>query len=125
MSGVLTLLKLCDSKWKFRNSSMSNLRYNLYGRVIRNLQLRIEEQGRYLQMMLEKQCKPSIPVATTVEGPLTTASDLMQSTDKVDVPENSHDSANTKEGSKQVGNKEKMPDAELSDKKESDAIGHY
>ncbi|CAL9130522.1 unnamed protein product, partial [Musa acuminata var. zebrina] len=72
--------------------------------IQRNLQLRIEEQGRYLQMMLEKQCKPSIPVATTVEGPSTTASDLMHSTDKVDVPENSDDSANTKEGSKQVGN---------------------
>ncbi|CAL9780790.1 unnamed protein product [Musa acuminata subsp. burmannicoides] len=92
--------------------------------IQRNLQLRIEEQGRYLQMMLEKQCKQSIPVATTVEGPSTTASDLMHSTDKVDVPENSDDSANTKEGSKQVGNEEKMPDAELSDKKESAAIGH-
>nr|XP_018676598.1 PREDICTED: protein PHOSPHATE STARVATION RESPONSE 2 isoform X2 [Musa acuminata subsp. malaccensis] len=85
--------------------------------IQRNLQLRIEEQGRYLQMMLEKQCKQSIPVATTVEGPSTTASDLMHSTDKVDVPENSDDSANTNEGSKQVGNDEKMPDAELSDKK--------
>ncbi|KAK7255181.1 hypothetical protein RIF29_28585 [Crotalaria pallida] len=26
--------------------------------IQRNLQLRIEEQGRYLQMMFEKQCKP-------------------------------------------------------------------
>ncbi|CAL9124858.1 unnamed protein product [Musa textilis] len=93
--------------------------------IQRNLQLRIEEQGRYLQIMLEKQCKPSIQVATIVEGPSTTASDPTHSTDKIDVPANSDDDVrNTKEGSKQVGNEERMPDAELSDNKESDVIGH-
>ncbi|KAL5149126.1 Protein PHOSPHATE STARVATION RESPONSE 1 [Glycine soja] len=46
---VLRSLKLYDYKWRFRSGCMNSLR---------NLQLRIEEQGRYLQMMFEKQCKP-------------------------------------------------------------------
>jgi hypothetical protein len=38
--------------------------------IQRNLQLRIEEQGRYLQMMIEKQCKSGIDLP---KGPSSTS----------------------------------------------------
>ncbi|XP_015169413.1 protein PHR1-LIKE 1-like isoform X2 [Solanum tuberosum] len=42
--------------------------------IQRNLQLRIEEQGRYLQMMFEKQCK-SIPGADPTKGSSSSTAD--------------------------------------------------
>ncbi|THG12545.1 hypothetical protein TEA_000024 [Camellia sinensis var. sinensis] len=55
-------------------------------RIQRNLQLRIEEQGRYLQMMFEKQCKAgdmlkgSSSSAPTLENPSSkTTTDAIQS----------------------------------------------
>uniref|UniRef100_A0A0V0IGK2 HTH myb-type domain-containing protein n=1 Tax=Solanum chacoense TaxID=4108 RepID=A0A0V0IGK2_SOLCH len=42
--------------------------------IQRNLQLRIEEQGRYLQMMFEKQCK-SMPGADLAKGSSSSAAD--------------------------------------------------
>ncbi|URE22697.1 Myb-like DNA-binding domain containing protein [Musa troglodytarum] len=100
--------------------------------IQRNLQLRIEEQGRFLQMILEKQCKSDIDkrqITSTVEGLSTTTSDIMHSIDKFELPENdryiagsSNGSAETKEGSRQVGIRHKMPEAELSAEKEADAV---
>ncbi|KAG5587505.1 hypothetical protein H5410_047939 [Solanum commersonii] len=43
--------------------------------IQRNLQLRIEEQGRYLQMMFEKQCK-SMPGADLAKGSSSSAADV-------------------------------------------------
>ncbi|THU69196.1 hypothetical protein C4D60_Mb08t11860 [Musa balbisiana] len=98
--------------------------------IQKNLQLRIEEQGRFLQMILEKQCKSNIDklqITSTVEG-LSTTSDIMHSFDKFELPENdrciagsSNSSAETKEGSRKVGIRHKMPEAELSAEKEADA----
>ena len=47
---------------------------SFFCQIQRNLQLRIEEQGRCLQMMFEKQCKPGTetfkaPSFTTIETP--------------------------------------------------------
>nr|XP_018685882.1 PREDICTED: protein PHOSPHATE STARVATION RESPONSE 1-like isoform X3 [Musa acuminata subsp. malaccensis] len=100
--------------------------------IQRNLQLRIEEQGRFLQMILEKQCKSNIDklqITSTVEGLSTTTSDIMHSIDKFELPENdryiagsSNGSAETKEGSWQVSIRHKMPEAEPSAEKEADAV---
>ncbi|KAG6787492.1 hypothetical protein POTOM_009132 [Populus tomentosa] len=52
--------------------------------IQRNLQLRIEEQGRHLQMMFEKQCKSGIdvdklkPASSALENPSTLSSDAIQ-----------------------------------------------
>lgn len=48
--------------------------------IQRNLQLRIEEQGRYLQMMFEKQCKsmPNIDMGPTSENPVAELTDGVQ-----------------------------------------------
>ncbi|KAJ6687220.1 MYB FAMILY TRANSCRIPTION FACTOR PHL7-LIKE [Salix purpurea] len=50
--------------------------------IQRNLQLRIEEQGRHLQMMFEKQCKSGIDVvkaaSSALENPSTLSSDAIQ-----------------------------------------------
>ncbi|KAH0638076.1 hypothetical protein KY289_037991 [Solanum tuberosum] len=52
--------------------------------IQRNLQLRIEEQGRYLQMMFEKQCK-SMPGADPTKGSSSsTADDAFAQLSKVD-----------------------------------------
>ncbi|KAF9688509.1 hypothetical protein SADUNF_Sadunf02G0204400 [Salix dunnii] len=52
--------------------------------IQRNLQLRIEEQGRHLQMMFEKQCKSGIDVdkaaSSALENPSTLSSDAIQDT---------------------------------------------
>ncbi|CAL9146379.1 unnamed protein product [Musa hybrid cultivar] len=100
--------------------------------IQRNLQLRIKEQGRFLQMILEKQCKSNIDklqITSTVEGLSTTTSDIMHSIDKFELPENdryiagsSNGSAETKECSWQVGIRHKMPEAEPSAEKEADAV---
>ncbi|KAE8686112.1 putative Protodermal factor 2 [Hibiscus syriacus] len=58
VQGVWGSLKLCGYRWKSRSSCMNNLRSMvsfLSLRIQRNLQLQIEEQGRYLHMMFEKQ----------------------------------------------------------------------
>ncbi|KAK7245326.1 hypothetical protein RIF29_40166 [Crotalaria pallida] len=50
--------------------------------IQRNLQLRIEEQGRYLQMMFEKQCKSGIEPfkasSSAIESPSGVSSDAMK-----------------------------------------------
>ncbi|WOK98750.1 protein PHOSPHATE STARVATION RESPONSE 2-like [Canna indica] len=51
--------------------------------IQRNLQLRIEEQGRYLQLMFEKQSKLQVP---STSDPSTVPSDLTYSAAKVDLP---------------------------------------
>ncbi|WOL00169.1 protein PHOSPHATE STARVATION RESPONSE 2 [Canna indica] len=101
--------------------------------IQRNLQLRIEEQGKYLQMMLEKQCNSStnkLQVSPTMEEPATVTNDFSKSTDKRELPENSETgnysgSAKTIEGLRQVGNKQKIPDAEISDEKEATQSGSH
>lgn len=53
-----------------------------FWQIQRNLQLRIEEQGRHLQMMFEKQCKSGIDVvkaaSSALENPSTLSSDAIQ-----------------------------------------------
>ncbi|XP_064934988.1 protein PHOSPHATE STARVATION RESPONSE 1-like isoform X2 [Musa acuminata AAA Group] len=100
--------------------------------IQRNLQQRIEEQGRFLQMILEKQCKSNIDklqITSTVEGLSTTTSDIMHSIDTFELPKNdrhiagsSNGSADTKEGSWQVGIRHKIPEAEPSAEKEADSV---
>ena len=60
--------------------------------IQRSLQLRIEEQGKCLQMMLEQQCIPgtdkAVDASTSAEG-TKPSSDLPESSAVKDVPENS------------------------------------
>ncbi|XP_008801249.2 protein PHOSPHATE STARVATION RESPONSE 2-like [Phoenix dactylifera] len=99
--------------------------------VQRNLQLRIEEQGRYLQMMFEKQCKSGIDklqAPSTKEEPSTVSSDQTYSADKELSGkvrgESGNDPADTEiaEGSRQVGDKQKMPEAESCNERESNTV---
>ncbi|CAL9089861.1 unnamed protein product [Musa textilis] len=95
--------------------------------IQRNLQLRIEEQGKYLQMMFEKQYKSTmdkIHCSSTVEKPTTISSDQTLSTAKIDLPEARNSSTDSKitEGVRQVSNKWKMPEVEPSNEKETDAL---
>jgi hypothetical protein len=60
--------------------------------VQRNLQLRIEEQGKCLQIMIEQQCKPGadkvLDASTSAEGSKL-SSDPKESSTVKDVPNNS------------------------------------
>ncbi|XP_064962820.1 protein PHOSPHATE STARVATION RESPONSE 2-like isoform X3 [Musa acuminata AAA Group] len=95
--------------------------------IQRNLQLRIEEQGKYLQMMFEKQYKSTMDkthCSSTVEKPTTISSDQTHSTAKIDLPEARNSSTDSKitEGFRQVSNKWKMSEVEPSNEKETDAL---
>nr|XP_009397551.1 PREDICTED: protein PHOSPHATE STARVATION RESPONSE 2-like isoform X3 [Musa acuminata subsp. malaccensis] len=95
--------------------------------IQRNLQLRIEEQGKYLQMMFEKQYKSTMDkthCSSTVEKPTTISSDQTHSTAKIDLPEAQNSSTDSKitEGFRQVSNKWKMSEVEPSNEKETDAL---
>ncbi|KAG1354010.1 putative protein PHOSPHATE STARVATION RESPONSE 2 [Cocos nucifera] len=99
--------------------------------IQRNLQLRIEEQGRYLQMMFEKQCKSgmdNLQAPSTMEEPATVSSDQTQSADKElpgkDQDESANDPPGTEitEGSRQVGDEQKMPEAESCNEMESNTV---
>nr|XP_009400178.1 PREDICTED: protein PHOSPHATE STARVATION RESPONSE 2 isoform X2 [Musa acuminata subsp. malaccensis] len=95
--------------------------------IQRNLQLRIEEQGKYLQMMFDKQCKTTMDklhAPSTVEEPSNISSELTQSTAKIEFPDagsNPIDSNKT-QITEQIGNKRKMPDVEPSNHKDVDAV---
>ncbi|XP_010920302.2 protein PHOSPHATE STARVATION RESPONSE 2 [Elaeis guineensis] len=99
--------------------------------IQRNLQLRIEEQGRYLQMMFEKQCKSgmdNLQAASTMEEPVTVSSYQTHPADK-EFPGKSRDEsgndpagAEMAEGSRQVGGKQKMPEAESCFERESNTV---
>ncbi|KAG1361872.1 protein PHOSPHATE STARVATION RESPONSE 2 [Cocos nucifera] len=90
--------------------------------IQRNLQLRIEEQGRYLQIMFEKQCKSGISklqAPSSLEEPSTVSSEQTHSAAKIELPEKSQGESGTdpngakmSEGLRQVGDKQKMPEAE-------------
>ncbi|WOL06162.1 protein PHOSPHATE STARVATION RESPONSE 2 isoform X1 [Canna indica] len=93
--------------------------------IQRNLQLRIEEQGRCLQMMFEKQCKSTMEklhVPSTVEEPSNISSDPINCIVENEIPEAGNSSIDLKkaESSRQVGNKFKMPEVEHSNLKETD-----
>ncbi|CAN4093195.1 unnamed protein product [Withania somnifera] len=82
--------------------------------IQRNLQLRIEEQGRYLQMMFEKQCKsmPGVDLAkgssSTADDPFAQLSDTVQnSSGKTDPVESQIDTA------KEVDEKQKEREREV------------
>ncbi|RWW74851.1 hypothetical protein BHE74_00017182 [Ensete ventricosum] len=93
----------------------------------RNLQLRIEEQGKYLQMMFENQCKTTMDklhAPSSVEEPSNISSDLTQSSAKIefrDAGSNPVDSNKT-EITQQILNKRKMPEVEPSNHKDTDAV---
>ncbi|KAK1307707.1 hypothetical protein QJS10_CPA09g01962 [Acorus calamus] len=57
----LRILVICFTRQMLLNMSLRNIEQHgidqTCPKIQRNLQLRIEEQGRYLQMMFEKQCK--------------------------------------------------------------------
>ncbi|KAK4363644.1 hypothetical protein RND71_018885 [Anisodus tanguticus] len=76
--------------------------------IQRNLQLRIEEQGRTLQMMFEKQCK-SMPGIDLAKGSSSTAEDAVQSSSNKNDPGvslvDNHEAGNfttQKDGKKQI-----------------------
>ncbi|KAJ8506346.1 hypothetical protein OPV22_007232 [Ensete ventricosum] len=95
--------------------------------IQRNLQLRIEEQGKYLQMMFENQCKTTMDklhAPSSVEEPSNISSDLTQSSAKIefrDAGSNPVDSNKT-EITQQILNKRKMPEVEPSNHKDADAV---
>lgn len=75
--------------------------------IQRNLQLRMEEQGRNLQMMFEKQCRAAGDKAkalSTPDGPQT--SELM---DEAETRSNAINLKRTEESSLQLGEKQKFP----------------
>ncbi|KAL1367691.1 hypothetical protein AAHE18_02G069200 [Arachis hypogaea] len=96
--------------------------------IQRNLQLRIEEQGRYLQMMFEKQCKPETEMfkasLSTAENPSGSSLDAMQdvpakSASMVDNykpgPDQAIGSTKVVEGSVEIGGKHDSPKTQLSE----------
>ncbi|XP_074565265.1 protein PHOSPHATE STARVATION RESPONSE 2-like isoform X2 [Curcuma longa] len=81
--------------------------------IQRNLQLRIEEQGKYLQMMFEKQCKSTMDkfhAPSTAEEPSSVSSDPIDMAAKTDTCINSKGA----ESSKQAATKRKMPELDPS-----------
>lgn len=105
--------------------------------IQRNLQLRIEEQGRYLQKMFEKQCKSGVDKlktsATTLENPSTPSLDTVQESpakseqdaSQVDHGKTGTDpvNANTalEESSQELGGKHKVSEANDPENSEPDA----
>ncbi|XP_008785163.2 protein PHOSPHATE STARVATION RESPONSE 2-like [Phoenix dactylifera] len=98
--------------------------------IQRNLQLRIEEQGRYLQMMFEKQSGISnLKAPSSLEEPLTVSSDQTHSAAKIELPGKSRDESGTdpngakmSEGSRQVGDKQKTLEAESCNEMEANIV---
>ncbi|KAG6524384.1 hypothetical protein ZIOFF_014293 [Zingiber officinale] len=91
--------------------------------IQRNLQLRIEEQGKYLQIMFEKQCKSTMDklhVPSTAEEPLSASSDLP--THMTIRTDSSIDPKKAEESFKQVVTKRKMPEVDPSSPRDTDAI---
>jgi hypothetical protein len=85
--------------------------------IQRNLQLRIEEQGRCLQMMFEKQCKSGIDKlkapASTLENPSAPSSDAVPDSPDKSEPEASqvdHDITITDPGSANTRMEESSPE---------------
>ncbi|XP_064994885.1 protein PHOSPHATE STARVATION RESPONSE 2-like isoform X2 [Musa acuminata AAA Group] len=89
--------------------------------IQRSMQLRIEEQAKRLQVMIEKQRKSTMEKQHASSTPL---EPTPHSTAEIELPEggNSSSSIQRTEDSRQVGNKWKMPELETSNKKGTDAI---
>ncbi|THU44829.1 hypothetical protein C4D60_Mb02t11480 [Musa balbisiana] len=89
--------------------------------IQRSMQLRIEEQAKRLQIMIEKQRKSTMEKQHASSTPL---EPTPHSTAEIELPEagNSSSSIRRTEDSRQVGNKWKMPELETSNEKETDAI---
>ncbi|XP_021670555.2 protein PHOSPHATE STARVATION RESPONSE 1 isoform X3 [Hevea brasiliensis] len=106
--------------------------------IQRNLQLRIEEQGRYLQMMFEKQCKSGTDVLKAsssamenIPAPSSDANAIHGSPAKNEVAtsQSDHDKTNTDtvdaksmlaEGSHNPREKQKIPQVEASESSQPD-----
>ncbi|XP_042433507.1 protein PHOSPHATE STARVATION RESPONSE 2-like [Zingiber officinale] len=89
--------------------------------IQRNLQLRIEEQGKYLQVMFEQQCKSTMNkfnTPSTAEEPSSVSSDPIDMAAKTDTSINSKGA----ESSKQTATKRKMPELDPSNPSNADAI---
>uniref|UniRef100_A0A1D1YDK3 Myb family transcription factor APL n=1 Tax=Anthurium amnicola TaxID=1678845 RepID=A0A1D1YDK3_9ARAE len=99
--------------------------------IQRNLQLRIEEQGKCLQMMFEKQCKTGsegFNLSSTSAVPSTQSVDATPAAaasegEKAEPKDGTADEVVAQENSRKVGSKQKMPDAEPSHDVNSNAIG--
>ncbi|KAF8401972.1 hypothetical protein HHK36_012923 [Tetracentron sinense] len=108
--------------------------------IQRGLQLRIEEQGRYLQMMFEKQCmtggdKLKGSSLSTQDDPSAPSSDVLQHSPAKNEPESSEQDhgktgndaidANTilEESSRKLGGKQKTPECEATEDLNPDAVG--
>ncbi|KAL0459363.1 UNVERIFIED_CONTAM: protein PHOSPHATE STARVATION RESPONSE 2 [Sesamum latifolium] len=103
--------------------------------IQRNLQLRIEEQGRYLQMMFEKQCKSGMDVlkggSSTSENPQepidTVQISSSKDTSKAELEKKETDgepadiAKTSGETSQRAGEKQKMVEAEVPDNTEASA----
>ncbi|XP_009389282.2 protein PHOSPHATE STARVATION RESPONSE 2 isoform X1 [Musa acuminata AAA Group] len=89
--------------------------------IQRSMQLRIEEQAKRLQVMIEKQRKSTMEKQHASSTPL---EPTPHSTAEIELPEagNSSSSIQRTEDSRQVGNKWKMPELETSNEKGTDAI---
>ncbi|KAG6483355.1 hypothetical protein ZIOFF_060000 [Zingiber officinale] len=90
-------------------------------KIQRNLQLRIEEQGKYLQVMFEQQCKSTMNKFNTLS---TTEEPSSVSSDPIDMAAKTDTSINSKgaESSKQTATKRKMPELDPSNPSNADAI---
>ncbi|XP_042386392.1 protein PHR1-LIKE 1-like [Zingiber officinale] len=89
--------------------------------IQRNLQLKIEEQGKYLQVMFEQQCKSTMNkfnTLSTEEEPSSVSSDPIDMAAKTDTSINSKGA----ESSKQTTTKRKMPELDPSNPSNADAI---
>ncbi|CDP03784.1 unnamed protein product [Coffea canephora] len=90
--------------------------------IQRNLQLRIEEQGRYLQMMFEKQCKSGLDLlkgsSSNLENPLTDLTEpVLKSPDKSNLGVSEGNDHKMDE----VGEKQKSPENEVPENLEATA----
>ncbi|KAG4928168.1 hypothetical protein JHK85_054654 [Glycine max] len=136
-----------SKSYKANNSKETEMAYSLatnlpryltkQKEIQRNLQLRIEEQGRYLQMMFEKQCKPGIETfkasSSAIESQSGVSSDAIKDspakteseTIKVDHCKSGADQANgittVEESALEVGEKQDAPESQASENPEQHA----
>lgn len=93
------------------------LSVNLFLQIQRKLQLRIEEQGRYLQMLFEKQKKPEDPDECDPSRNITEATEQHQATKGL---ETTNPSSSTGESSQDTNKKQKASEARTPDDDASD-----
>ncbi|CAK9162182.1 unnamed protein product [Ilex paraguariensis] len=107
--------------------------------IQRNLQLRIEEQGRCLQMMFEKQCKSGVDLfkasSPPLDNPRAQLTDSAQNSPTKNEPgpsqEDHHETGNdpvntitvSEDGCQKLTGKQKVPGTKPSDDVEANVVG--